>query len=80
MNCKKDEITSLLEKLNIKLENDDRDKFEEGVELLLKLIMKQWLPVDDVLLTMIAIHSPSPIGAQQYHVELLYNGILIVLL
>jgi elongation factor 2 len=80
MNCKKDEITSLLEKLNIKLENDDRDKFEEDVELLLKLIMKQWLPVDDVLLTMIAIHSPSPIVAQKYHVELLYNGILIVLL
>jgi hypothetical protein len=51
--------------LNIKLQDDDRHKLEEDDELLLNFIMKQWLPVDDVLLTMIAIHSPSPIVVEK---------------
>jgi elongation factor 2 len=36
--------------------------------------MKQWLPAGDVLLTMIAIHLPSPVVAQKYRAELLYEG------
>jgi translation elongation factor EF-G len=74
MDCKKDEYIQLLEKLNIKLQGDDRDKLEEGGKPLLKLVMKQWLPAGDVLLTMIAIHLPSPVVAQKYRAELLYEG------
>jgi elongation factor 2 len=74
MDCKKDDYTQLLEKLNIKLQGDDRDKLEEGGKPLLKLVMKQWLPAGDVLLTMIAIHLPSPVVAQKYRAELLYEG------
>jgi len=74
MDCKKDEYTALLDKLNIKLQGDDRDKLEEGGKPLLKLVMKQWLPAGDVLLTMIAIHLPSPVVAQKYRAELLYEG------
>ncbi|CAF1054879.1 unnamed protein product [Rotaria sordida] len=74
MDCRKDEYTQLLEKLNIKLQGDDRDKLEEGGKPLLKLVMKQWLPAGDVLLTMIAIHLPSPVVAQKYRAELLYEG------
>lgn len=74
MDCKKDEYTQLLDKLNIKLQGDDRDKLEEGGKPLLKLVMKQWLPAGDVLLTMIAIHLPSPVVAQKYRAELLYEG------
>ena len=74
MDCKKDEYMALLEKLNIKLQGDDRDKLEEGGKPLLKLVMKQWLPAGDVLLTMIAIHLPSPVVAQKYRAELLYEG------
>ena len=68
---------ALLEKLNIKLQGDDREKLEEGGKPLLKLVMKQWLPAGDVLLTMIAIHLPSPVVAQKYRAELLYEGELI---
>ncbi len=75
MDCKKEEYTALLEKLNIKLQGEDRDKLEEGGKPLLKLVMKQWLPAGDVLLTMIAIHLPSPVVAQKYRAELLYEGI-----
>ena len=77
MDCKKDEYTALLDKLNIKLQGDDRDKLEEGGKPLLKLVMKQWLPAGDVLLTMIAIHLPSPVVAQKYRAELLYEGTII---
>ncbi|CAF4767053.1 unnamed protein product [Rotaria sp. Silwood1] len=74
MDCRKDEYVQLLDKLNIKLQGDDRDKLEEGGKPLLKLVMKQWLPAGDVLLTMIAIHLPSPVVAQKYRAELLYEG------
>ena len=43
MDCKKDEYMALLEKLNIKLQGDDREKLEEGGKPLLKLVMKQLL-------------------------------------
>jgi elongation factor 2 len=74
MDCKKDEYIALMEKLNIKLQGEDREKIEEGGKPLLKLVMKQWLPAGDVLLTMIAIHLPSPVVAQKYRAELLYEG------
>ncbi|CAF1311594.1 unnamed protein product [Adineta steineri] len=73
MNYNKNEYTQLLEKLNIKLRDNDHDKLEEeGGEGLLKYIMKQWLPADNILLTMIVLHLPSPIVAQKYRAELLY--------
>ncbi|XP_065836236.1 elongation factor 2b-like [Oscarella lobularis] len=71
MNLKKDLTAKLLEKLNIKLSADDRDK--EGKPLL-KAIMRQWLPAGDTLLGMITIHLPSPITAQKYRMEMLYEG------
>ncbi|CAF4828542.1 unnamed protein product [Rotaria sp. Silwood1] len=74
MGSKKDDYTQLLEKLNIKLQDEDRDKLEEGGQPLLKLVMKQWLPAGDVLLTMTVIHLPSPVLAQKYRAEFLYEG------
>lgn len=41
---------------------------------LLKAIMPKWLPAGDTLLQMITIHLPSPVTAQQYRMELLYEG------
>ena len=70
INNKKDEYIELLEKLNIKIP----DEFEQDGQSLLKLVMKQWLPVDNVLLRMIVIHLPSPVVAQKYRAELLYEG------
>lgn len=41
---------------------------------LLKAVMRKWLPAGDALLQMITIHLPSPITAQKYRMELLYEG------
>jgi elongation factor 2 len=71
MNYKKEETAALLTKLNIKLSLEDREK--DGKNLL-KAVVKQWLPAGDTLLQMIAIHLPSPVVAQRYRMEMLYEG------
>ena len=42
--------------------------------LLFQTIMRKWLPAGDALLQMIVIHLPSPVTAQRYRTELLYEG------
>lgn len=71
MNFKKEKTKELIEKLKIKLDADDREK--EGKPLL-KAVMRKWLPAGDAMLQMITIHLPSPITAQKYRMELLYEG------
>jgi len=71
MNYKKEETQRLLEKLNIVLKGEDKEK--EGKQLL-KVVMRTWLPAGDALFEMITIHLPSPITAQKYRMELLYEG------
>jgi len=71
MNFKKDETAKLIEKLEIKLDAEDKEK--EGKPLL-KAVMRRWLPAGDALLQMIAIHLPSPVTAQKYRCEMLYEG------
>jgi elongation factor 2 len=41
---------------------------------LLKHIMQKWLPAAEAILEMIVVHLPSPVTAQQYRVETLYDG------
>jgi len=74
MNFKKEEYLKLIEKLNIKIPSEDKDKLEEGGKPLMKSVMKAWLPAGDTLLSMIAIHLPSPVTAQKYRTEMLYEG------
>jgi elongation factor 2 len=74
MNFKKDEYMKLIEKLNIKIPVENKDLLIEGGKPLLKVVMKSWLPAGDVLLSMIAIHLPSPVTAQKYRTEMLYEG------
>lgn len=71
MNFKKEETAKLLEKLNIVLKGTDK---EEDGKNLLKIVMRTWLPAGDALLQMIAIHLPSPVTAQKYRMEILYEG------
>ena len=40
----------------------------------LKCFMRNWLPAGETLLQMIAIHLPSPLTAQNYRAEMLYEG------
>lgn len=71
MNFKKDQIPTLLEKLEINLKNDEKEL--EG-KALLKVVMRKFLPAADALLEMIVIHLPSPVTAQAYRAETLYEG------
>merc|ERR1712179_756527 len=71
MNFKKEETAKLLETLKIKLPVDDRDK--EGKQLL-KVVMRTWLPAGETLFYMITVHLPSPVTAQKYRAEMLYEG------
>ena len=71
MNKKKEDVHGLLEKLEITLKSDEKDY--EG-KLLLKTIMKKFLPAGEALMEMLVIHLPSPITAQKYRVENLYEG------
>jgi len=71
MDFKKDAYEKILTKMNIKLETEE--KALEGKPLL-KTVMRKWLPAGDALLMMIAIHLPSPVTAQRYRMEMLYEG------
>jgi len=71
MNVKKDETAKLLDKLQIKLTAEERDLESKP---LLKAVMRRWLPAGDTLLQMICIHLPSPVTAQKYRTDLLYEG------
>lgn len=71
MNYKKEEIPTLLEKIGVTLKHEDKDK--DG-KALLKVVMRTWLPAGEALLQMIAIHLPSPVVAQKYRMEMLYEG------
>ncbi|XP_076135386.1 elongation factor 2-like [Alosa pseudoharengus] len=71
LNFKREETAKLIEKLDIKLDNEDKEK--EGIALL-KAVMRRWLPANEALLQMITIHLPSPVTAQKYRCEMLYQG------
>ncbi|CAG8715977.1 10096_t:CDS:2 [Acaulospora morrowiae] len=71
MNFKKDEASKMIEKLEISLKSEEKDL--EG-KALLKIVMKKFLPASDALLEMIVIHLPSPVTAQKYRAESLYEG------
>ncbi|KAF7170838.1 hypothetical protein CNMCM5623_003338 [Aspergillus felis] len=70
-NDKQEEIFNLVEKLEIKLANDEKDLKGKA---LLKVIMRKFLPAADAMLEMICIHLPSPVTAQKYRAETLYEG------
>jgi elongation factor 2 len=71
MNAKRDDAFALCEKLQLKLATDDKEK--EGKQLL-KAVMRTFLPAADSLLEMMILHLPSPVTAQSYRCETLYEG------
>ena len=71
MNFKKEEVHALLGKLEIKLSSEEKDLEGKG---LLKVVMRKFLPAADALLEMMCLHLPSPITAQKYRAETLYEG------
>lgn len=71
MNFKKEDTTKLLEKLNIALTAEEKEL--EGKPLI-KKIMQKWLPAGETMLQLIVLHLPSPVTAQKYRAEMLYEG------
>jgi len=51
-----------------------RDEKDLEGKALLKVVMRKFLPAADALLEMMVIHLPSPVTAQAYRAETLYEG------
>jgi len=79
MNFKKDQVEKLLGKLTTadgRLVKDilkHEEKEMEGKPLM-KCVMRNWLPAGEAMFQMIVIHLPSPVTAQKYRAEMLYEG------
>lgn len=71
MNEKEEQTQKMLKSLNIQLKGEEKD--QKG-KTLLKTVMRKFLPAAEALLEMIVVHLPSPIVAQKYRVENLYEG------
>lgn len=71
MSDKKNELWPMLEKLGLTMKVDDRELFGKA---LMKRVMQMWLPASTALLEMMIFHLPSPLTAQKYRVENLYEG------
>ncbi|XP_055388560.1 elongation factor 2-like [Condylostylus longicornis] len=71
MNEDKPGYEKILTAIGIELKGDDRNLTGKH---LLKRVMQLWLNAGDTLLEMIVTHLPSPIVAQKYRVENLYEG------
>jgi len=71
MNGEREKSFKMIETIGLKLKADEKDL--EG-KALLKIAMRAWLPAADALLDMIVHHLPSPVVAQKYRVQNLYEG------
>jgi elongation factor 2 len=72
--CMSDQVEALeklLSGLDVTLTNDDKQLRQKP---LMKRVLQKWLPADQALLEMIVTHLPSPVKAQKYRTELLYEG------
>ncbi|KIY00530.1 elongation factor 2, partial [Fonsecaea multimorphosa CBS 102226] len=68
---KVDQLVDLCAKLEIKITSEEKELPGKG---LLKAAMRKFLPAADALLEMMVIHLPSPVTAQKYRAETLYEG------
>lgn len=71
LNDKAEEHKKMMSVLSVPLIDEDYEK--KGKELV-KVTMRKFLPAADALLEMIAMHLPSPVTAQAYRCETLYEG------
>jgi elongation factor 2 len=79
MNFKKEQTEKLLGKLTNAKGKAVKDVLKhEELQLegkpLMKAVMRNWLPAGEAMFQMIVIHLPSPVTAQKYRTEMLYEG------
>lgn len=68
---KNEELLTICSKIDVKLTTEEKEATGKG---LLKAIMRKFLPAADALMEMMVIHLPSPVTAQKYRMETLYEG------
>jgi elongation factor 2 len=71
MEEKKQKTERMLKAVGVELKTDEKDLIGKP---LLKRVMQKWLPAADAVLEMIVVHLPSPVQAQKYRVDNLYDG------
>jgi len=71
MNGEKAKYEKMLVALKINLGNEEKELVGKQ---LIRAVMRKFLPAADALLEMIVLHLPSPVKAQRYRVENLYEG------
>lgn len=71
MNDKKAKFEKMMKAVGVALKPDEKDLTGKP---LLKRVMQRWLPAADAVLEMIVVHLPSPVTAQRYRVDTLYDG------
>jgi len=71
MNDRTQKIQKMIKAVGVNLKSEERDLTGKP---LLKTVMQRWLPAADAILEMIVLHLPSPVKAQRYRVENLYDG------
>merc|ERR1711902_188637 len=79
LNFKKEQTEKLLGKLTTatgKLVKDVLKAEEKELEgkPLMKAVMRNWLPAGDTMFQMITVHLPTPVTAQKYRADQLYEG------
>jgi len=71
MNHENEKVAKMLKSLKIVLKGEEKDLVGKP---LLKTVMQKFLPAAEALLEMIVVHLPSPVVAQKYRADLLYEG------
>jgi elongation factor 2 len=64
-------VKKMLKAINVELKGEEKELVGKQ---LLKRVMQKWLPAGDTVLEMIVLHLPSPVRAQAYRVDTLYDG------
>ena len=65
------DVLCLADKLRVSLSLDEKSQTGKS---LVNTVMKKWLPAGQAMLQMVICHLPSPVEAQRYRVEVLYEG------
>jgi len=71
MNEKHGKVKKMIKAIGVELNGDEK---KLKTKQLLKRVMQKWLPAGDTVLEMIVLHLPSPLKAQAYRVDTLYEG------
>jgi len=64
-------VKKMLKAIGVELKTEEKELVGKQ---LLKRVMQKWLPAGDTVLEMIVLNLPSPVQAQKYRVDTLYNG------